>query len=179
VGLMVSTPLTVCLLVLGRYLPQFQFLEVVLGSEPVLDAPTRLYQRLLAGDAEEAIDMAAEEVEQMEETSSHPILGFYGEIGIPTLRLASGDYANVASAEHRMRTLDGMTRLIEELREQYPAPEPTDAMVLCLGGRWEADALAANMVAHALALQGHAARHLPTVPVFTPEFLRQLDENTV
>src|SRR5690606_3228656 len=147
--------------------------------EPVLDAPTRLYQRLLAGDAEEAIDMAAEEVEQMEATTSHPILGFYGEIGIPTLRLASGDYANVASAEHRMRMLDGMTRLIEELREQYPVTEAADATVLCIGGRWEADALAANMVSHALSLQGQAARYLSSVPVFTPEFLRQLDEDEV
>ncbi|HEY4664809.1 MAG TPA: AI-2E family transporter, partial [Comamonas sp.] len=44
IGLILSTPLTVCCLVLGRYLPGLQFMEVLLGSQPVLDAPHRLYQ---------------------------------------------------------------------------------------------------------------------------------------
>ena len=50
IGLILSTPLTVCLVVLGRYVPQLGFLEIVLGSEPVLRPEERLYQRLLAGN---------------------------------------------------------------------------------------------------------------------------------
>jgi predicted PurR-regulated permease PerM len=50
VGLILSTPLTVCLLVLGRNLPQLHFLDTLLGSTPVLDLPTRIYQRLIAND---------------------------------------------------------------------------------------------------------------------------------
>jgi predicted PurR-regulated permease PerM len=47
-GLMLSTPLTVCLVVLGRYVPQFSFLDVLLGNEPVLEPHEKLYQRQLS-----------------------------------------------------------------------------------------------------------------------------------
>jgi hypothetical protein len=57
-GLLLSTPLTVCLVVLGRHVPQFEFLEVLLGHEPVLKPHQQLYQRLLAGDPVEATDRA-------------------------------------------------------------------------------------------------------------------------
>ena len=63
IGLVMSTPLTVCLLVVGRHLPHLRFFDVLLGSQPALDPPTRIYQRLLAGDVEEAIELAAERTE--------------------------------------------------------------------------------------------------------------------
>src|SRR3546814_12629673 len=59
VGLLLSTPLTVCLVVLGRHVPQFAFLDVLLGSEPVLSPQESLYQRLLAGDQDEEIGRAS------------------------------------------------------------------------------------------------------------------------
>ena len=64
VGLILSTPLTVCLVVLGRHVPQFEFFEVLFGNEPVLEPKERLYQRLLAGDPEEATDYAEETLEE-------------------------------------------------------------------------------------------------------------------
>ena len=176
IGLLLSTPLTVCLLVLGRHLPQFKFFDVLLGSEPVLDAPTRLYQRLLAGDVEEAIDMATDEIEDTQATGTSPVLEFYSDTGIPALRLASSDHANVATAEHRLRMIDGMIALIDELREQYPSQDTAGPVqVVCIGGRWEMDTLAANMLAHGLALQGCSADFLNTVPAFTPKFFTRLD----
>ena len=54
VGLVVSTPLTACLVVLGRHVPRLEFLYVILGDEPVLSPPAQLYQRLLARDRQEA-----------------------------------------------------------------------------------------------------------------------------
>ena len=63
VGLLLSTPLTVCLLVLGRNRPELQFLETMLGFTPALNAPTRIYQRLIANDADEAVDIASAEIE--------------------------------------------------------------------------------------------------------------------
>ena len=57
-GLLLSTPLTVCLVVLGRHVPQFAFLNVLLGSEAVLTPEERLHQRLLAADADEATELA-------------------------------------------------------------------------------------------------------------------------
>src|SRR5690606_12816327 len=62
-GLFLSTPMTVCLVVMGKYIPQLQFLSIMLSDEPVLKAPQRFYQRLLARDPEEAetlLDEASE-----------------------------------------------------------------------------------------------------------------------
>lgn len=53
-GLILSTPLTVCVVVLGRYVPQLSFLQILLGDEPVLAAEAQIYQRLLAMDQLEA-----------------------------------------------------------------------------------------------------------------------------
>ncbi len=60
VGLLLATPLTVCLAVLGKHVPAFAFLDVLLGDQPSLPAPDRYYQRLLAGDAAEAAKVLAE-----------------------------------------------------------------------------------------------------------------------
>ncbi|HZB62316.1 MAG TPA: AI-2E family transporter, partial [Microvirga sp.] len=64
VGLFLATPLTVCLVVIGRYVPQLEFLGVLLGSDPVLAPEERLYQRLLAGNLEEAVEMAEDYVDE-------------------------------------------------------------------------------------------------------------------
>jgi predicted PurR-regulated permease PerM len=58
IGLLLSTPLTVCLVVLGRHVPQLEFLDVLLGNEPVLAPDETFYQRLLANDPEEATEQA-------------------------------------------------------------------------------------------------------------------------
>src|SRR5207237_1435026 len=58
IGLLLATPLTVCLVVLGKHIEALNFLEVLLGDEPALQPEERFYQRLLAGDATEAADQA-------------------------------------------------------------------------------------------------------------------------
>jgi predicted PurR-regulated permease PerM/GAF domain-containing protein len=165
VGLILSTPMTVCLLVLGRYLPGLQFMEVLLGNEPVLEAPQRLYQRLLADDVDTAIDLAHSDIETrfpsraLPEEKAQAVAGFYGEVLLPMLRLACKHHTETATVEHRLRLSNGMDELLEELQEDYPAPEPesderTIGRVHCVGARWEIDTLAADMVAHALRLKG-------------------------
>jgi predicted PurR-regulated permease PerM len=57
VGLLLATPLTVCLLVIGKHVPQLSFLDVLLGNEPVFAPARRVYQRLVAGDQEEAVEL--------------------------------------------------------------------------------------------------------------------------
>ena len=154
VGLVMSTPLTVCLLVVGRYLPQLAFLNVLLGSQPALDEPTRIYQRLLADAAEEAIELSARQIEARQGS----VQTFYAEIGLPVLRMAVGDHAHAATPQHRLRVVEGMDELLDDLAEQYPpgAAPATGALpgVACIGGKWEMDHLAARMLAHALQLQG-------------------------
>lgn len=170
VGLILSTPLTVCLLVLGKTLPQLQFLDTLLGSVPALSPATRIYQRLLANDVEEAIEIAEGEIEALS------VVPFYDTVGIAVLRLASDDYGRQATAAHRLRVAEGMDALLEELRDEHPvaasmAPGP---QVACIGGKWEIDAIAAEMLAHALALEGIAAQTRRVVHV-TASSVARLD----
>jgi predicted PurR-regulated permease PerM len=65
VGLLLSTPLTVCLVVMGKYVPQLEFLTILLAEEPALSPPDRVYQRLLALDQEEAEDLVDECAKKM------------------------------------------------------------------------------------------------------------------
>ncbi|MGP0062525.1 MAG: AI-2E family transporter [Isosphaeraceae bacterium] len=62
IGLVLSSPLTVCLVVLGRYTPRLEFLSVILGDEPALDKSISFYQRLLARDQDEAEDLILEHI---------------------------------------------------------------------------------------------------------------------
>ena len=170
VGLILSTPLTVCLLVLGRNLPQLRFLDTMLGSTPALDVPARIYQRLIADDADEAVEIASTEIEKSS------VVSFYDTIGIEVLRLASEEYLQNASAEHRLRLATGMDTLLDDLKDQYPSslsPE-SKPRVLCIGGKWEIDALAGEMLAHALAFEGIAAASQPAASV-NADYLAKLD----
>lgn len=155
-GLILSTPLTVCLLVLGRNLPQMSFFETLLGSTPALNLPTRIYQRLIASDPEEAYEIASEAI------GASTVARFYDDVGLEILRQASEDYHAHARVEHRLRVVEGMDRLLEELREDHPAPEPGPVRTVCIGGKWQVDAIAAEMLVHALSLAGVPAELRPS-----------------
>ncbi len=86
IGLILSGPLTVCLLVLGKYVPRFSFLEVILGDEPALEPRVAFYQRLAARDQDEAADIALEHLK-----TSTPAGVFDGVI-VPALILAKRDH---------------------------------------------------------------------------------------
>ncbi len=88
VGLLLATPLTVCLLVIGKHVPQLSFLDILLGNEPVFEPKRRVYQRLLAGDQEEATELVDDDLE------NKPLVEVYDTLLIPALgfgrnRLAS------------------------------------------------------------------------------------------
>lgn len=85
-GLVLSTPLTVCLVVLGRHLPQFEVFDILFGDNPVLAPHSRLYQRLLAGDPVESTFRAQE---ALEETF---LADYYRDIGLPALMLGQYDH---------------------------------------------------------------------------------------
>ncbi len=169
IGLIMSTPLTVCLLVIGRHLPQLRFFDVLLGSQPVLDSATRVYQRLLAGDPEEAIELAMEDLEK------DGVAGFYDKVGIPALRIACADHDRIATAEHRFRVVNGMERLLYELRQQHPGPSaPGRPQVVCLGAKWEVDMLAASMMTHGLQELGIPAQ-MQVIDTAAADFVAKLD----
>ncbi|SNR61480.1 AI-2E family transporter [Paracoccus sediminis] len=163
VGLILSTPLTVCLLVLGRNLPQLAFFDTLLGSTPALDLPTRIYQRLIANDPDEAYEIASDAIR------ISGVTAFYNQTGIEILRQATDDYHANARVEHRLRVVDGMDRLLDDLQEDHPAPADTASAekVVCIGGKWQVDAISAQMLVHALCLSGVAAGQRATGVVTT------------
>lgn len=169
IGLIMSTPLTVCLLVIGRHLPRLSFLDVLLGSQPALDAAKRIYQRLLAGEVGAAVEVATEQLVDAD------VAAFYNTTGLAVLRMAAIDHARVAGAEHRLRLVVGMDALIDDLIGQHP---PDAAAVLatavCIGGKWEIDTLAARMLAHSLSLAGLPAAYRPSSQM-TADYIDRLD----
>jgi predicted PurR-regulated permease PerM len=158
VGLVLATPLTVCLVTMGRHLPPLRFLDVLLGSDPVFDAPTKLYQRLLAGNVEEAIEQAECEVQQ------ESLRRFYAGTALPALALAVREQERSAP-EHRRRVQRGLAALVRDLRSAVPPVPATGEPLLCIGLRSDADGLAAHMLAHALAAEGLPAKALPAARI--------------
>jgi predicted PurR-regulated permease PerM len=86
IGLILSTPLTVCLFVLGRYVPHLEFFEVLLGEEPALETRYSYYQRLLAHDQDEATEVVEEFLKD------HPLEQVADEVLVPALMLAKRDW---------------------------------------------------------------------------------------
>jgi hypothetical protein len=169
VGLILATPLTVCLVVMGRYVPQLEFLDVLLGSDPVLSPEERLYQRLLAGNVEEAIEFAEMQVAEAS------LLGFYDQVGLPALRLAENARQRGASTEDRKKVADGVRAVVLDLKEQgeekpdgqndRPLIRWRGTPALCIAGRGDLDAAAATVLAHGLESRGVGARCAPASAV--------------
>jgi hypothetical protein len=159
---LLSTPLTVCLGVLGRHVPQLQFLDVVLGNEPVLTPEETLYQRLLANDPEEASEQAEEFAME------RPLAEFFDEVAIPALARAQADSDRDALAPGRRTTVrEGVRTMLENLSDGVlgnaaDTPERTTRwevgtpqVIFCVAGRNELDGAAASLLVHLLRLETH------------------------
>jgi predicted PurR-regulated permease PerM/GAF domain-containing protein len=171
IGLILATPITVCLVVMGRYVPRMEWLGVLLGADPVLAPEERFYQRLLAGNVEEAIEIAEERV------AESSVLEFYDRVALPALRLAEEDRERGGSMEDRKRVAGGMEAVVRELRTDGER-EPAQGPVLCIAGRWELDAALAAVWAHALETVEIKAQHLPATLV-SPESIANVDLTNV
>lgn len=157
VGLILATPMTVCLVVIGRHLPQFQFLEMLLGSEPVLSPAERLYQRLLKGDTADAIDLTEEYV------AEHDRDHYLHEVMIPALRLANRELSDGPEAlPQRRRLVRAFAAIVDEIAT-LDRPETAD--LLLVGGRTEIDECAADLLALTLADDKLPARVLPPAAI--------------
>jgi AI-2E family transporter len=117
VGLVLSTPLTVCLVVLGRHVERLAFLDVMLGDAPPLTPVENFYQRVLAGDASEVIDQA----EQFLKTNS--LINYYDEVALQALLMAQVDHRRGVLDEPRLRRIkETIDEVIEELSDQVDEP---------------------------------------------------------
>jgi predicted PurR-regulated permease PerM len=126
IGLLLATPLTVCLVVLGKHVPMFKPLDVLLGDQPALPRHVSYYQRLLAGDAEEAAGVAKEHAR------ARGVENVPDDVFIPALALARRDRERSGlSGEDESFVLQSTRDIINQLAAQGPAssessPAPAD-----------------------------------------------------
>jgi predicted PurR-regulated permease PerM len=121
VGLLIATPLTLCLVVLGRHVERLEFFDVLLGDRPALTPSENFYQRILAGDPDEAIEHA----EQLLKERS--ISSYYDEVALKGLQLAAKDATRgVLTPPQVERIEDAIKGLVNDLAP-FPDVEPPPA----------------------------------------------------
>ena len=187
IGLILATPLTICLVVLGRHVEQLKFLEVMFGDEPPLKPAELIYQRMLARDPIEAAEQA--ELFLQENT----LAAFYDEILLGGLQLARRDAERGLLDNERMqRVRDAVAEIVDDLEthqdkdavlreeitpktEELPLAQlqraedrpsigvlqaewQTGTPVLCVPGLGQLDEAAALMIAQLLKRLGIGAR---------------------
>jgi predicted PurR-regulated permease PerM len=148
VGLILSGPLTVCLLVLGKYVPQWRFLSVLLGDEPVLSPRVAFYQRLAARDHDEAAEIVEKEL------AARPPEQVFDDVLVPVLATARRDVADGRLSDNDMQFVTTAVREVaEEVAEFKPAEVPTGeapVRVLVIPAKDAVDHAAADLFARLL-----------------------------
>ena len=208
IGLIISTPLTLCLVVLGRHIEHLEFIDVLLGDRPALSPVENLYQRMLANDPDEAVDQAEAFLK------AQPLAAYYDDIVVSALRLAATDvqrgamtHARIAQVRKNVDALvseladyEAMPRAEENAPEERALAQTTsaqsngpssgandaelppawqgDAPVLCIAGRGPLDEPVATMLAQLIEQRGLGARVVPNAAV-SRETIASLDVDGV
>jgi predicted PurR-regulated permease PerM len=156
VGLVLSSPLTVCLVVLGKYVPQLEFLDVLLGDDPGLDADVSYYQQLLERDQDEAAQLV------LAQAKTSPVEQVYDGLLVPALNYVIRDRERGDLTENdEQYVLRATGEIVADLGERQAAaagetsapaegetaaPAPRKVRILGCPGGHEADALALEML---------------------------------
>ncbi len=118
IGLILSTPLSLCLVVLGRHVERLKFLDVMLGDRPALTPVETFYQRALAGDADEAQEQAAQLLKE------RALSSYYDEVPLKGLQLAANDIRRgVLTPVQLERIHEVIAELVEDL-DEYDDVDP-------------------------------------------------------
>ncbi len=178
IGLILATPLTLCLVILGQYTQRLKFLQVMMGDQPALTPAESFYQRLIAGDPAEILDQA--DLQLKEKTLTQ----YYDDVALQGLVLAQLDVTRgELSAAREVLLFDGVKDLIEGLAEYTdPVPAgdakptpgetadgddgpgvrentvPSQDAFLCVAGRGKIDHAAAALLVQLLDRAGIAAQ---------------------
>jgi predicted PurR-regulated permease PerM len=190
-GLILSTPLTVCIVVMGRYVPQLSFLHTLLGTDAELSAEALFYERLLAMDQLEAHAVANRFLQ------TKPLVELYDSVLIPALALVEQDrhQGNLDDVRCNFFFLS-IGELIAELtdyrQKELPdaatpaafstrrSPGDNDFAVVCISASDQADELTTHMLVQLMERANHQTIHLPAASV-SGEILDTLahESNTV
>ncbi|MEI9985233.1 MAG: AI-2E family transporter [Aliidongia sp.] len=126
IGLILSTPLTLCLVVLGRHVKHLEFLDIILGDRPALTPVESFYQRMLAGDEDEASDHAESLLKE------RSLSAYYDEVALPGLELAAIDaQRGILSPDQLARIKETIKDLVEDLAghlDKAPAPDAAGSL---------------------------------------------------
>jgi len=178
VGLILATPLTVCILVVGKHIPNFWFFETLLGSDPVFEPKTRVYQRLLAGDQDEAEKLVNHFLKR------EPLVDVYDSLIVPTIVINEKHWQQEELCEEKyryiMRCLSEMIQDYGDRPQTVPATDEASESseqdenahhvasdlapplnILCLPARTESDGLTALMLAQVLKTPETCVRAVP------------------
>ena len=171
IGLLMATPLTVCLVVVGRHVEALAFLDVMFGDTPPLEPAETFYQRALEGAAVMLAPGARRQIAASSLTES------YDRVALPGLALAQGDLARDALGFERLEAIhtqietllaqleserNGVGQAGRALLPSSPAADwQGDGAVICVPARGQLDDLAAIMAVHALGADGFGARMEP------------------
>ncbi len=179
VGLLLSTPLTLCLVVLGRYVERLEFLDIMLGNEPALTPQENFYQRMLANDPDEAARQAEDILKEKS------LAEYYDEVAIGGLALAQLDVnRGVLEHERRVRIKHAVLGVIDDLSDHTDeAPEGSASsenttlsrhgkVMLCVAGRGSLDEAAAAMLVQLLEQHGVIGRIVASDAVTTENLFR-------
>jgi len=155
IGLILGTPLTVCLVALGRHLPEMQFIVVLFGDEPVVSTDVAVYQRLLKGDEDGARAVLAQYVKE------HPTADVYEEALLPVLARVRRDASRGALTAQESASITGAIRRVVDESEGGGRPAAQDEAAaapvleaLACPARDEVDAAALRMLAARVATEG-------------------------
>jgi predicted PurR-regulated permease PerM len=178
-GLLLSTPITACLVVLGRHVESLTFIELLLGDKPPLSSIESFYQRILANDPDEVAFHAESLLKTM------TLLEYYEEVALPALALAQADVARgVVESDRQSAVCAAVEDVVEDLSEHEDAPQTNERetedeansktkiapgegtlaapkerkTVLCIAGRTPLDQAGSTILAQILEKHGVAAR---------------------
>ncbi len=174
-GLLLSTPITACLVVLGRHVESLNFIELMLGDKPPLSPVQSFYQRILSSDPDEVAFQAEALLATM------PLLEYYEEVALPALAMAQVDVTRgVLERSRQVEVCDCVERVVADLSDHVdvqdtevespsiaepvalpgaadPSPE-AEGQVLCVAGRSPLDRAACAILVQLLERKGVSTR---------------------
>jgi predicted PurR-regulated permease PerM/methylmalonyl-CoA mutase cobalamin-binding subunit len=157
IGLIMSTPLTLILVVMGRHVKSLEFFDVLLGDRPALTPVESFYQRVLANNADEALA----EAEAL--LADKPLLAYYDEVVLPALKLAVDDQARgTIDRDREVQMTRAIESVIADLSEH--APQTSDAKVggsvACIAGHGPFDHAVTTILSQVLEARGLTVRSI-------------------
>lgn len=180
IGLILATPLTVCLFVMARFIPALSFLTIILGDEEVLSPEALFYQRLLALDQEEARKVADKYL------TENSLAQLYEHVIVPSLSMAELDRHQDALEEEREDFILQSTRqMIEEWGTKLKSERAEDTAarlsavnILCLPASDQADGITALMLAQMLEAAGLCGEPLAS-GIFVGEMIQAIAKTPI